>query len=148
MDYIIDRDGLRGAVEYEVSQVADDAYTEDGTSLYDIVILTEKDEPTVMAFIDDAVRLVISSLQDIAHFSSTTVDTTTTEKIVFYVPDVDSSQSGQLTLNIDGFIKSFVCAGLFRERRPSVVEEYVNRAQIALDNAKSLLRKRQAPSRS
>lgn len=148
MDYIIDEETLKGSVEFEVSQVADAAYAEDGTPLYDSVVLTEKDDDTVLAFIDDAIRVVISALQDIAYFSTATVESTTTNKIVFNVPDFDASQAGQVTLNIDSFVKAFVCAGLFRQRRPSLVDEYVSRAQIALDNVKSLLRKRQAPTRS
>lgn len=154
MDYIIDEETLKGSVEFEVSQVADAAYAEDGTPLYDSVVLTEKDDDTVLSFIDDAIRVVISALQDIAYYAtSTSTDetshvTTVTNKITFNVPDFDASQGGQVTLNIDSFVKAFVCAGLFRQRRPSLVEEYVSRAQIALDNVKSLLRKRQAPTRS
>lgn len=148
MDYTIDEDGLRGGVEYEVSQVADAAYADDGTSLYDSIVLTEKDAQTVTDLIHEAIRIVIASMQDIASYATQTVSTVTTNKIVFSVPDFDVTQSSVVTLNIDNFIKAHACAGIFRQRRPALVEEYTTRAQVALDNAKSLLRKRQAPSRS
>lgn len=146
MDYTINKTTLLEKMEAEVSEVADQAYAEDGTSLYDAVMLTAKDSDATSgtnvagSAIDDAVSALVSRLADIASLSGTTLS--------FDVPDMASSQNAAATAEITRYIALAAATEIFRMRRPSAVEEYAARAQAALVNIESLLRKRTAPGRS
>lgn len=69
MYYVIDKKGLYDRIYEQVSFVADDAYVEGGQSLYDEVILTEKDKPKVYRCIDDAVSSFVQRAFDICKYS-------------------------------------------------------------------------------
>ena len=152
MYYIIDKASLYDLVFEEVSKVADEAYAEDGTSLYDMVILTEKDRSTVERFLDDGVRHLVRVANDITSYAPLAVTdngvTTITPRLLFFVPDMDATQEDETALQVTRYITLFACAAIFRQRRPSLVEEYTSRVQGALDSAIALLRKRTAPSRT
>ena len=153
MDYTIDKSTLYALVNAEVSQVADAAYGENGMSLYDTVVLTEKDDDVVDALLEDGIRQLVRTTSDIASrvetTSATEPNTTTVDKIAFSVPDFDTTNwGGEATALIDRFIVLYVCAAIFQQRRAALVPEYTNRAQAALDNAVTLLRKRKTPSRT
>ena len=68
MDYIINKQNLKNLIEEEVSLAADQAYSDDGVSLYDQVVLTEKDKGTIDRFIDDAVSTLCRRTHDICSF--------------------------------------------------------------------------------
>ena len=68
MYYLIDKKGLYERIYEQVSFVADDAYVEGGGSLYDSVILTEKDRIRVYKSIDDAVSTFVRRAFDICKY--------------------------------------------------------------------------------
>lgn len=141
MDYTIATSTIKELVNEEVSHVADAAYSDDGTSLYDSIVLTEKDDNLVDRFINDAVRLLARATYDICKFAS--------GKLVFDVPDFDATtQATYVADAINRYIAMYVAAGFFQQRRPSVVPEYTNRVQDAMNEAITLLRKREAHTRS
>ena len=140
MEYTLTKSTIKALVEEEVSHVADAAYADDGTSLYDSIVLTNKDTTLVERFIDDAMYHFARATQDICSHDSS--------KLVFNVPDIQSSQSTYVAKAIERYISMYVCTGIFQQRRPSVVPEYASRVQDAMDTAITLLRKRQAPGRT
>ncbi len=149
MYYTINKSALLAAVEAEVSKVADEAYAEDGTSLYDLVVITSKDHVYIDRSLDDAAHLLVAKCSDIATFDpQTSTVTTVTPRINFNVPDFVASQEDALKAEIDRYMAMYASNALFRERRISVVEEYTGRVQEALDNVNALLRKRTTPTRA
>lgn len=140
MNYSIDKSTLRGLIDTEVALVADEAYAEDGTSLYDTVVLTSKDDGTVDNLIDEAVGQFVKTASDIASLSSNSITIT--------AADMASGQDTAAQDEIRRFIVLSVCAAIFQKRRPILVPEYSGRAQAALENAIAIIRKRTAPSRT
>jgi len=151
MYYRIDNDALYAQVDAEVSQAADAAYAEDGTSLYDTVVLTEKDRQMVVGLIADSLAQVVRKASDIAAMEDVAEEveesTIVTPCIRFDVPDMDPSQEVAASDEITRFAILATCAALYQQRRSILVPEYASRAQAALDNAIALIRKRKTPSR-
>ena len=151
MYYRIDKDALYALVDAEVSRAADEAYAEDGTSLYDAIVLTEKDRDTIEEFFKDALGTFVRYASDIASYyeigaydGSTLV---TVPMMKLDVPDFDISQWMAVEALIHRYISLFACNALFQQRRSILVPEYTARVQSAMDSAITLLRKRIAPSR-
>ena len=142
MDYIIDKEKLKALIEEEVSHAADEAYGEDGTSLYDAVVLTEKDWDTVGRFIDTAVDSIARRTFDICHFLT---DTQGQTGLVFYVPDFDETMTDAVKYELNRYICEFVCAAIFQTRRAVLVQQYADMAKAALDKAVDLLKSRKSP---
>lgn len=149
--YQIDKDALYALVDAEVSKVADEAYAEDGTSLYDTIVLTLKDRGTIDGFFPDGLYSFARAISDIASYyelgsyiGSTPVVKPTLE---VYVPDFDRTQAKAVEAQIDRYLVLYACNALFQQRRSILVPEYTNRVQWAMDNAITLLRKRIAPTR-
>ncbi len=153
MDYTIDKDSLYALVDEEVSKVANDAYSDTGESLYDSIVLTQKDRSTVERFMDDAANQLAKRAFDICKYrpemqtpqGGDTPVATGRMKLDFYVPDFDSTMQDAVTTEIGRYIVLYVCASLFQQRRASLVEEYSARAQAAADKAVSLLKSRKDP---
>jgi len=139
MTYTINDSTLYGLVDAEISQVADAAYNEQGESLYDSIVLTDKDEDTVEGFFDDAAGRLARATMDIA--------TPATGSIDFSVPDMPSSLTTAVTVEITNYLVWFAVAGILQSRRPSEAPQFAERAAAAMDNAIAMLRKRTAPSR-
>ena len=148
MYYDIDKPALYALVDEEVSQVADAAYGENGASLYDTVVLTEKDADTVDRLIDDGIGQFVRTSSDIASLGPHGTGSSAVDAIVLDVPDFASSQEEAAQAQITRFIVLYVCAAIFQQRRAALVPEYTNRAQAAMDNAVAMLRKRTTPSRT
>lgn len=146
--YDINETELYGLVDAEVSQVADAAYGEDGTPLYDSVVLTSKDEDTVEALLSDGIAQFVRTNADIAHLGTHGEGSSAVDAIVVDVPDFDAAQTDAATEQITRFIVLYTCAAIFQQRRAALVPEYTNHAQAALDNAVAIIRKRTAPTRS
>ena len=140
MTYNIDIDNtLYGLVDAEISQVADAAYNEAGESLYDSIVLTDKDADTVEGFIDDAAGRLARATVDIA--------TPAAGSITFSVPDMPTALETPVATEITNYLTWFAVAGILQSRRPSEAPQYAERAAAAMDNAIAMLRKRTAPSR-
>ena len=141
MDYTIATSTIKELINEEVSHVADAAYADDGTSLYDSIVLTSKDDNLVGRFIDDGVRQLARATYDICKYGS--------GKLTFNVPDFDATtQATYVTAAIDRYLAMYATAAILQQRRAGLVPEYTNRVQDAMNGAITLLRKREAPSRS
>lgn len=138
MRYDIDKTYLRAFIDEQVSLVADEAYSDQGISLYDSIILTKKDDDTVNRHIDDAVRGFVTRTFDIAKIDA--------DGIKFYVPDFDESMEDAVKSEITHFIVFAVCAALFKSRRPQAEPEYTERAKAAVEKAVTLLKSRKSPT--
>lgn len=143
MYYTIDKTLLRALIDEEVSHVADDAYGENGLSLYDSIILTEKDDETVMRLLDDAVRGFVTRTYDICKFAPD--DGQGNKRLYFYVPDFDVTMEDSVVSEINHYVVFAVCASLFRSRRAQSVQEYTERAEASVNKAVSLLKSRKSP---
>ena len=149
--YQIDKDALYALVDAEVSKVADEAYAEDGTSLYDTVVLTLKDRDTIDAFFPDGLHALCRAISDIASYYEIGAYIGSTPAVKptmqVYVPDFDRTQEKAVEAQIDRYLVLYACNALFHQRRTVLVPEYTNRVQWAMDNAITLLRKRITPTR-
>lgn len=152
MEYTIDKESLYALVDEEVSKVADDAYSEGGQSLYDSIVLTQKDKTTVERFMDDAADQLASRAFDICKYQVEVAvennEPTGRKQLYFYAPDFDSSMEDAVKDELGRYIVLFVCASLFQQRRASLVESYAARAQAAADKAVTLLKSRKDPLES
>ena len=146
MYYTIDKEALRPKIEEEVSLVADEAYGDNGASLYDSVILTEKDNGTVDRFIDTAVSAITTRMYDICKlYKSDDTAEGSLEQIYFHVPDFDETMEDTVKEELSKFIILFTCTSVFEQRRPAVVPQFTERAKAALDKAVTLLKSRKSP---
>lgn len=149
MEYLIDKESLYALVDEEVSHVADEAYTEDGTALYDSIVLTEKDKGTVERLMDDAAAQLVVRAHDICRLEPETEGNppqrTGRSILLFYVPDFDMRNEQAAKEEISRYMSLYVCTAIFQKRRTSVVEEYSARALAALNSAIGLLKQRKHP---
>lgn len=148
MYYIIDKSALLEKVKEEVSKVADDAYTDDGVSLYDAIIITEKDVDQVNRYLDDAIDLLVRRAFDITKYAPL-VDADThavTPRLLFYVPDFDTTMEDSVKDELDKYLTLSACIALFQSRRAAVLPEFQTRAQAAMDNVVVLLKSRKSPT--
>lgn len=145
--YTIDKADLGSRIDEEVSNVADEAYSDNGASLYDSIILTEKDSEEVDRFIDTAVSSFVTRAFDICKYYYQTESSSlqTNEKLEFYVPDLDETMEPAIIEEISKYITLFVCTCVFQTRRPSVVPQYTERTQAAMNRAIALLKSRKSP---
>lgn len=133
MEYTIDLATIRQKIDEVVSRVADEAYGETG-SLYDSIVLTDKDEPLVTQFIEEAINSFVTRAFDICKKG--------TGKLVFYVPDFDLTMEDSTKDEITNYIVYSVCVAIFKSRRAQVVPEYEGLALGALNKAISFLKSR------
>lgn len=143
MNYTFNKNDIYQMVEREVSMAADAANDQSGVSLYDQVVLTEKDRPFVEGLVDEAAASLIRRFSDIFVQDEST---TATRTLTFDIPDFDTRREPELFL-IPLFLALNASNGVFMQRAAALVPEYTQRAQAALDNLETLLRSRTAPAR-
>lgn len=150
--YTIDKTALLESVEEEVSHAADAAYGENGASLYDSVVITEKDRDNVLRFIDDAVSLLVRRAFDICKYSPESYQDEYGEfqlsgrmRLALYVPDFDETMWDATETEISRYIVLYAAGALFQGRKADLVPEYTRRAQEAQDKAVILLKSRKYP---
>ena len=139
--YTIDKTLLRALVDEQVSHVADEAYGDSGMSLYDSIILTEKDDEEVNGYLDDAVRAFVARMYDVCRMGKANGKDT----IEFYLPDFDTTMQDAALGEITHYLVFSVCAALFQSRRAQAVESYSLRAKASMDRAVALLKSRKSP---
>lgn len=145
MDYYeIKRDAIWDMLDEEISKAADEAYGDGGVSLYDSIVLTEKDRSTAYRFIGDGVDALLVRLYDICRYENTA----DTERLRFHVPDFDDTMEEAVKTELDRYLVMFAAAAIFQQRRAALAEEYATRAQTALDKAVVLLKSRKEPNQS
>lgn len=137
MQYRLDWSSLLSRVEEEMSHIADASYAETGQSLYDTIVITEKDRDGVRRLLADAVDSFISRVFDICSYSQDTLR--------FTVPDYDYSMSAPTWRQIEDFIVYYAVTTLCRSRKAERAEEFASRAQEALTKAVTLLKSRKHP---
>ena len=115
MYYVIDKPALLESIKEEVSHVADAAYAEDGTSLYDSVMVTMRDKRKLQGFIDDAVSQFVRREFDITKYdpevhyytdelgNETTQVAYVTPRLILHVPDFDSSMEETANAELDRY---------------------------------------------
>ena len=141
MDYSINKTTLYNLIDYEVSLAADGAVAQDGTSLYDDVVLSSKDQDEVYRHIDDAVSSLVARTSDIATYG--------TNVISFYVPDIPSGNSSAISNVISRYIALYVTTEILKARMPGgLVETYAGLTSEAANAVMAALRTRTAPTRS
>lgn len=149
LTYVIDKTALWERAFEEISSVADDAYADDGTSLYDSIILTDKDKPAVERYIDDAVSAFVRRAYDICKPATIEVEAgVTAPGLQFYVPDFDSAMTDTAKAEITNYLGLYAATEMLKSRRAAVVPEFSQRVQSAMDRAVVLLKSRKAPNES
>ena len=143
LDYKVDKTLLRALVDEQVSQVADEAYSDAGVSLYDSIVLTGKDEEMVGSFLDDAVRVFTTRMYDGCHL---TKDSGDNDVIEMYLPDFDVTFKDAAFNEITRFIVFSATTSVFQSRRAQEVEKFSLRAQAALERAINFLKSRKSPT--
>ena len=152
MYYSIDKERLRALVDEEISKVADEAYSDAGVSLYDSVVLTDKDTVMVERFIDDAVSMLVRRAFDICKYSPELIPDGEGGEILspvmrlhFFVPDFDDTMEDNAKAELDRYISLYAVASILQQRRPVLTPEYTDRAKTSLDTAITLLKSRKDP---
>lgn len=147
--YVVDKTKLHALVEEEVAKVADEAYAEGGQSLYDSIIVTEKDWPNIDRFMEDALNAFVAREHSISRYAPVKANgddyyygTTLTMRLELFVPDFDISRLQAAETQLDRYISLYVCAELFQSRRAEKVPVYTERCKGALESAIALLKTR------
>lgn len=153
MYYSIDKERLRALVDEEISKVADEAYSDAGASLYDSIVLTDKDAVMVDRFIEDAVSLLVRRAFDICKYAPELVPDgeggemlSPVMRLHFFVPDFDRTMEDSVKAELDRYISLYAVASILQQRRAVLVPEYTDRAKTSQDTAITLLKSRKNPS--
>ena len=139
MEISISTNDIKAIIAEEVSIAADQAYSQDGISLYDSIVLSSKDDALVGRLIKDAIAQLARRESDICTY--------TASAITFNISDA-AATSTVITAELNRYIALHACADLFQSRKADLVPDYTRRAQEAMDNVDSLVRTRTAPTRS
>ena len=146
MDYVIDRPQLYSLIDQEVSRVANETYADDGTSLYDNIIVTSNDRTAIERLENDAIDSFVKRTFDIC---TPVYDNGETESgLAFDVPGFDAAMGPATEREITRYIVFSTCAGWFRSRCVSRVEEFSALAKEAMDKAVTFLKSIKAPERN
>lgn len=134
MEYCITHEALIELVKEEVSRIADRAYAEDGTSLYDAIRIIDKDSATIKRMIADASSVIFERFRDylVAPAGGTVVSS---ETFNFYLPDMAEEQEPIAKAELQRFLSLQVVALWLKERYTQEYESYLERATTALDKA-------------
>lgn len=99
LDYILNEQEVLAVIDEEISRAADSAYLEDGTPLYDSIVNTERDEPTISRLMGDAMRTFASRAYDICKFAPVVVyeQATYNGDPLYYVVDEEAGPTAAVT---------------------------------------------------
>ena len=146
MYYTVNKESLLDRIGEEVSLVADEAYGENGASLYDSIVLTEKDSEAVGRLVSDSIGLFVARTFDICkRYTTDTSGGQSGESLYFHVPDMDETLEDRAREEIDSFIVLSTCAMIFQARRPEAVQRFAERAAAAANKAVAFLKSRKSP---
>lgn len=149
MEYYIDYTELSELVKEEVSRIANEAYDQDGNSLYDGIRITSADTDTILRLERDAVNALVKRTQDICTPTpgGETALISVLPRLEFDVPDFDAFFEDAVNEEITRYITLNTVAAWCQSRCTAKVEEYTNRGQVAMDKAVALLKAIKAPRR-
>ena len=145
MLYLINSANIYNLVDEEISRVAATEYSEDGTPLFDAIVLHSGDRNEIRRLQDDAINTIVKRNYDVITIVPRNQEGM--PGLQFNVPDIDSSTEGIIREELTRFVVLNVCAAWFQARAKTKVEEFANRDQVALDKASTMLHTRKAPRR-
>ena len=131
-----------GEVQREVSLAADNAFADNGTSLYDSIVLSSKDDEWVKHLINDSLARLAARTPDICTWN------TTNNNLTFNVPDLPAGMEPIIDDAITRYATLYACMCVFNARYPVLSKDYADRCQSAMDNVVNMVRQRIFPSRS
>lgn len=135
--YYVNKKKMLPLIQREVSRVAGSAVAEDGTPLYDGIVITSRDTDTVNDMIDDAMSALLTRLSDIATLSSGLFE--------FNVPEERTHDMTIVGKAIDRFIVMNVTSAWMIQKYPVKAEEYGARSTDALGKVERLLYEKLPP---
>lgn len=135
--YYINKNKMLPQIEKEVSRVAASAFAEDGTPLYDAIVIKSRDTDTVKDMIEDAATAMLTRLADIATYSSGLFE--------FDIPEERTHDITTIGKVVDKFIVMNVCSAWMIQKYPLKAEEYGARSTDALNKVERLLLEKLPP---
>lgn len=135
--YYINKNKILPQIEKEVSRVAASAFAEDGTPLYDAIVIKSRDTDTVKDMIEDAATAMLTRLADIATYSSGLFE--------FDIPEERTHDVTTIGKVVDKFIVMNVCSAWMIQKYPLKAEEYGARSTDALNKVERLLLEKLPP---
>lgn len=135
--YYINKKNIFPLIEKEVSRVAASAFAEDGTPLYDAIVITSRDTDTIYEMIDDAATAMLTRLSDIATYSSGLFE--------FDIPEERTHDIMTIGKVIDRFIVMNVCSAWMIQKHTAKAEEYGARSTDAITKVERLLHEKLPP---
>lgn len=135
--YYINKKKIFPLIEKEVSRVAASAFAEDGTPLYDAIVITSRDTDTIYEMIDDAATAMLTRLSDIATYSSGLFE--------FDIPEERTHDIMTIGKVVDRFIVMNVCSAWMIQKHTAKAEEYGARSTDAITKVERLLYEKLPP---
>ena len=127
----LNRDNVLEGVREEVSRVAASAYDGEGQSLYDAIMVYERDESTLQRLFDDALSQLTDRSRDILNQYTRTSDT---ERVLeYYLPDFSDGLMDMVEADIQRYFVQHITAQWLIEKQYKRAEEYVAHANAVLD---------------
>jgi len=127
-------------VNREIALAADNAFTENGSPLYDQIVLTSKDNDWVTHLIGDSLARLAARTADICAWN------TTTNNLTFTVPDIPTGLPDLVDDAITRYAALYACMCVLNVRYPALSQDYAQRCQSAMDNVIALVRQRKRPA--
>lgn len=127
----------------EIARAAANAYSEEGSSLYDGIRVTSRDDSYLANYRDEAMAQLVLGLSGRASWSSSDNGVKLTVNLVDSVVEQDQTSCIQL---LKDYLVSWVCAEWFKRNYTARYEEYHAKAMSLLENAINLIKMRKSPS--
>lgn len=135
--YYINKNKITPLIEKEVSRVAASAFAEDGTPLYDGIVITSRDVDTIKEMIEDAATAMLTRFSDIATYSSGLFE--------FDIPEERTHDIMTIGKVIERFIVMNVVSAWMIQKHTAKAEEYGARATDALNKIEKMLYEKLPP---
>lgn len=117
-----------------MSHEAGKAYSSDGTSLYDAVVIYSNDKDLVKLWINYAMAQVVARFYDVANG--------TVGGITLTLPDRDTANDDLIKQEIDNYIVATTCAKWFESHLASAVQTYTGMATASMQSLVMMIRHR------
>lgn len=124
-------------IKKEIARTAASVYSDDGTTLYDAIIYTSRDEDTILEMINDAQSMLVAKFSDIASISGDFME--------FNIPDERTHDNTTIGPVINRFIVMNVCHTWMNQKYKPKAEEYGVRSSDALNKIDKLLYEKLPP---
>ena len=118
-------------VREEVSRVAASAYDGEGQSLYDAIMVYERDESTLERLFDDALSHLTERSRDILNQYTKTSDTV--RVLEYYLPDFSGGLMDMVEADVKRYMVQHITAQWLIEKQYKRAEDYVAHANAVLD---------------